>query len=117
MPLGFITLLLVCQLTGEVIRLALDLTVPGPVIGMALLFGGLAAKGGVPDGLSAATSGLLQHLALLFVPAGVGVITHIGLLKAEWQPIAAALVGSTVAAIVVTALVLKLLMPKETKSK
>lgn len=112
MPLGFITLLLVCQLAGEVIRLALDLPIPGPVIGMALLFAGLVVKGSVPEGLSAASSGLLQHLAMLFVPAGVGVITHIGLLKSEWQPVAAALVGSTVAAIVVTALILKLLMPK-----
>jgi holin-like protein len=112
MPLGFITLLLVCQLAGEVIRLALDLPVPGPVIGMALLFGGLVVRGSVPEGLSAASSGLLQHLALLFVPAGVGVITHIGLLQAEWQPVAAALVGSTLAAVVVTALVLRWLMPK-----
>ncbi len=117
MPLGFITLLLVCQLAGEAIRLALDLPVPGPVIGMALLFGGLAVKGAVPDGLSAASSGLLQHLALLFVPAGVGVITHIGLLQAEWKPVAAALVGSTLAAIIVTAFVLRWLMPKDEGSK
>jgi len=117
MPLGFITLLLVCQLAGEVIRLALDLPVPGPVIGMALLFGGLVVKGSVPDGLGAATAGLLQHLALLFVPAGVGVITHIGLLQAEWKPVAAALVGSTLAAIIVTAFVLRWLMPKDEGSK
>ena len=117
MPLGFITLLLACQLAGEVIRLAIDIPVPGPVIGMALLFGGLVLKGSVPEGLSAASSGLLQHLALLFVPAGVGVITHIGLLKAEWQPVAAALVGSTLAAIVVTALVLHWLMPKSGGTK
>lgn len=117
MPLGFITVLLVCQLVGEVIRLAIDIPVPGPVIGMALLFVGLAVKGSVPAGLGAASSGLLQHLALLFVPAGVGVITHIGLLQAEWKPVAAALVGSTLAAIIVTALVLKALMPKENGPK
>ncbi len=101
--LPFLTLLLVCQLAGEVAARAFGLPVPGPVIGMALLFGGLLVRGGAPEGLRAVSGGLLRHLSLLFVPAGVGVSAHLERLGAEAMPIAAALVGSTVIAIAGTA--------------
>ncbi len=103
MELGFLTLLLVCQLAGEIIAVATGLPIPGPVIGMALLFCGLAFHGAVPDGLQATAGGLLKHLALLFVPAGVGIMAHITLLADEGWPILGALLGSTVIAIAVTA--------------
>jgi putative effector of murein hydrolase LrgA (UPF0299 family) len=107
MSLGFLTILLVCQLAGEVIVAATGLPVPGPVLGMALLFAGLAVHGKVPDGLQATAGGLLQHLSLLFVPAGVGVMVHLPLLADQAGPIAAALVGSTVLTIIVTALIVQ----------
>lgn len=106
MTLGFITLLLVYQLIGEVISKGLDLPLPGPVVGMALLFVTLLVKGGLPEGLKGTADGLLKHLSLLFVPAGVGVILHLHLLREEWQAISVALVLSTVATIAVTALVM-----------
>lgn len=107
MTLGFITWLLVFQLLGEVISKGLDLPLPGPVVGMALLFLALVVRGGVPDGLKDTASGLLKHLSLLFVPAGVGVMMHLHLIRDEWQAISAALVISTVVTIAVTALVMK----------
>jgi len=107
MTLGFITLLLVFQLVGEVISKGLDLPLPGPVVGMALLFLALVIKGNAPDGLKDTANGLLKHLSLLFVPAGVGVMLHLHLIRDEWLSISAALVVSTVATIAVTALVMK----------
>lgn len=107
MTLGFITWLLVFQLVGEVVSRGLDLPLPGPVVGMALLFVTLSVRGSVPDGLKDTAGGLLQHLSLLFVPAGVGVMMHLHLIRDEWQAISAALVVSTVATIAVTALVMK----------
>lgn len=106
MTLGFITVLLVYQLAGEVISKALGLPLPGPVIGMALLFLTLLIRGGLPQRLQATAEGLLGHLSLLFVPAGVGVVMHLHLLREEWQAVSAALVVSTVATIAVTALVM-----------
>jgi len=106
MTLGFITWLLVFQLLGEVISKGLDLPLPGPVVGMALLFLGLVVRGELPDGLKDTAGGLLKHLSLLFVPAGVGVMMHLHLLKDEWQAISAALVVSTVFTIAVSALVM-----------
>ena len=107
--IGAITLLLVFQLLGEVIARTLALPIPGPVIGMALLFAALALRGGPSADLRDTAQGLLQHLSLLFVPAGTGVMLHYQRLSDEWLPLAASLVGSTVLTIAVTALVLRAL--------
>lgn len=97
--------LLVFQAIGEVLSYTLQLPVPGPVIGMALLVGWLRFKPGAYAQLREASLGLLRHLSLLFVPAGVGVMLHTGRLAAEWLPILVALVASTALTIAVTALV------------
>jgi len=107
--LGAFTVLLVYQLTGEVLVLFTGLPVPGPVVGMLLLFLTLVVRGAAPAWLRDTCQGLLQHLSLLFVPAGVGVMLHFKRLGAEWLPIAVALVASTVITIGVTALVMKAL--------
>ena len=99
------TWLLVFQCIGEaVVRLA-SMPVPGPVVGMALLFGALALRGSIPDALADAADGLAKHLSLLFVPAGVGVMLYVRQIATEWVPIAVAIAVSTVLAIAVTALV------------
>lgn len=106
--LAALSLLLVFQLVGEVAARGLDLPVPGPVIGMSLLFGWLAARGGPDDDLQSTSQGLLQHLSLLFVPAGTGVMLHLGRVADEWLALVAALFASTLATLVVTALVMRL---------
>jgi len=110
--LGALTLLLVYQLIGEVIVQATGLPVPGPVVGMLLLFLTLLARGSAPERLRATSQTLLSHLSLLFVPAGVGVMLHFRRLEAEWLPILVALVASTVITIGVTALVMRALQTR-----
>jgi holin-like protein len=105
--LAAITLLLVYQLLGEVIALVFGLPVPGPVIGFAALFATLVLRGTVSDELRETANGLLAHLSLLFVPAGVGVLAHLGRLRDEWLPITVALVVSTAVTIALTALVMR----------
>lgn len=103
MTIRFLTLILVCQLIGETLQVATNLPIPGPVIGMAILFSGLLIKKGLPDDLAETAGGLLRYLALLFVPAGVGVMLHIPRLADEWWPVFLAIVPGTLAAIVITA--------------
>jgi holin-like protein len=105
-----LTVLLLFQLVGEVIARLLDLPVPGPVIGMLLLLGALLLRGAAPDTLRDTAQGLLSHLSLLFVPAGVGVIVHIGRLQDEWLAILATLVLSTMLTLVLTAWAMCLLL-------
>jgi holin-like protein len=105
--LNAITLLLLFQLLGEVIALSTGIPIPGPVIGMGLLFATLAWRGQAKDELRETAQNLLQHLSLLFVPAGVGVMLHGQRLKDEWWPLLAALVASTVLTLIVTAWVMQ----------
>ena len=104
-------ILLAFQLVGEVAARGLGLPAPGPVIGLALLVVALALyqrwrpldeTALAESDLGKAASGLLAALPLLFVPAGVGVVQYIGLLREQGLALAAALVISTVATLLAT---------------
>ena len=108
--LGALTVLLVFQLIGEVIVQLTGLPIPGPVIGLLLLFLSLCARGSLAVPLRDTANGILQHLSLLFVPAGVGVMVHFARVSGEWLPILTAVLASTALAIAVSALVMRALM-------
>ena len=100
---GFIVLL-VCQLIGDFAVRALDVPIPGPVVGLVLLFVVLQIRRpGRETGVVRAADGLLRHLQLLFIPAGVGIIQYFPLLAEAWLPVAAGLVISWLAVLIVTA--------------
>lgn len=101
--LAYLTLILLCQLAGEVTASITNAPVPGPVIGMLLLFVYLCIKGHVPETLNTVSSALLNNLSLMFVPAGVGVMVHVQLLGDDAVALSAAVIGSTVLTIAVTA--------------
>lgn len=107
--LAALTQLLLFQLAGEIIAHGLALPVPGPVIGMVLLFLFLMLRQGPGHDLQHTSQGLLQHLSLLFVPAGTGVMLHLHRLQEEWLPIALSLVLSTALTLALSALLLKAL--------
>jgi holin-like protein len=100
--LSALTLILVCQLFGELAAGALGLPVPGPVLGMVLLFVWLALRGAVAEPLARVAGALQRSMALMFVPAGAGVILHARLLGEALLPLGLALILSTAAAILVT---------------
>ncbi len=102
-----LTILLCCQLAGEVLAFATGLPVPGAVIGLVLLVLLLTALGRAPGSLEGTANGLLQHFSLMFVPAGVGVMLHSARIAAEWPALVAALLTSTVLAMAVTALTMR----------
>ena len=106
--LNGITLLLVYQLAGEItVRLA-GVPIPGPVLGMVMLFITLWIRGRTPDSVEQASSALLAHLSLLFVPAGVGMMAHFDRIADEWLPITLSLLFSTVITMIATALIMQL---------
>ncbi|WP_322008734.1 CidA/LrgA family protein [Paraburkholderia sp. J12] len=109
-----LTLLVGAQLAGEVLRRVLHLPLPGPVIGMFVLAVALVAASrrrgadsvASPSTLDNTASTLISNMGLLFVPAGVGIISELNLLRQEWLPIVAGLVVSTVLGLVVTGVVM-----------
>jgi len=96
--LGPIAVLLLCQLAGEAAARALALPVPGPVIGLALLFMVLLLRPAVAERVGPTARILLAHLSLLFVPAGVGVVGNLDLLSRNWLAFGVILIVSTVLA-------------------
>ncbi len=107
-----LTVLLVCQLVGEIIARASGVPLPGPVIGMAILFVGLMIRGRVPEPLKQTTQSILDHLSLLFVPAGVGVMIYLPLIADEWLPIASAVILGTLVTIAMTAWIMGVLLKR-----
>ncbi|MDG4812565.1 CidA/LrgA family protein [Hydrogenovibrio sp. 3SP14C1] len=101
-----ITLLLIFQLIGEMTAILFNLPIPGPVIGMILLFAILLWRGRSSESLDDVSNGLLSHLSLLFVPAGVGIMVYFDRIVSEWIPIGLTLVFSTLATMMATAFVM-----------
>jgi holin-like protein len=100
-------ILIAVQLVGTGLQIAV-LPLPGPVIGLFLLALLLAVRPvWRPTALDKVAGGLLRHMGLLFVPAGVGLIDHLDLLRTQTVPLLVGLVGSTLLALVVTALVME----------
>lgn len=99
-----IALFLLLQLVGEAISYALGLPVPGPVFGMLFLLIGFFVSDTLIEKVRMTASVLLAHLALLFVPAGVGIIRHVDRIQDEWVAIALILVVGTGVTMVVTGL-------------
>ena len=102
--------LLLFQCLGEGITFAFKLPVPGPVVGMLLLFVALVLYPPLLEKIEATGSELLRHLSLLFVPAGVGIVAAATQLRGQWVAMIAALVVSTLLTLTVTALVTRAVM-------
>lgn len=94
--------LLGCQVLGELGVRVLHLSVPGPVLGMAILFLLLSWRR-PPESASVlrAGDGLIRHLQLLFIPAGVGVVTMSRQIGHGAVPLLAGLLISWVAGLIV----------------
>ena len=103
-----LTLLLVYQLLGEVLSRLLQIPIPGPVLGMLLLFLTLFFFTKTKRTVSGSSNAILSHLSLLFIPAGVGLMTHFSRLEQVWVPISIALFFGAIISFVATAWLMQL---------
>ncbi|MEE1609763.1 CidA/LrgA family protein [Microvirga sp. CF3016] len=104
-----LTVILLCQLLGEVVARGLGWPLPGPVLGMLFLLAFLMLRdriqSRVPEfgrTLDTTGKGLLAHLSLLFIPASVGVVQRLDVLAEYGIGLVVALVVSTFVTLVVT---------------
>lgn len=108
-----LTWLVLAQLAGEVVVTLTHAPVPGPVVGMVFLLAALVlgdafwGAGRVEGEVAPVADGLLRHLQLFFVPAGVGIIVYLSTLRDQALPIVAALVVSWLVVLVLVALVVQ----------
>ena len=104
MPTIAFLAILLCQLLGESLTRFFHWSVPGPVLGLLFLFLLLLAnRQKIPKGLETCETTLLSHLSLFFVPAGVGVVNLLDLIRQNFGVIFCVMLFSTVAAIAVGA--------------
>ena len=97
-----LVILLLCQLAGTVIQQGSGLPIPGPVIGLVMLLSYLIRTGGPAPYLKDTAQGLLKYLGVLFVPAGVGVVTELQELRENAFAIGVAIPVSTLLGLLVT---------------
>jgi len=108
--------LLVLQSVGELLARGLHLPFPGPVVGLVLLLLALNLPA-VREPVAACADFLLSHLSLLFVPVGVGVMTHLDLVSEYGGRMLIVIVLSTWIGLAVTALALRALMKRHAKEE
>jgi len=96
MILKGLTWLVLLQLLGSVVNLLLLPALPGPIIGMVLLFGMLLVRRGIPESLEKTAALLLQYLPLLLIVPAAGIMTSSDALLGDLPAIAAGLVLSLV---------------------
>jgi putative effector of murein hydrolase LrgA (UPF0299 family) len=94
MILQGLTWLVLLQLLGNLINLVLLPALPGPIIGMLLLFGLLLLRRSIPESLEKTAALLLQYLPLLLIVPAAGIMTSAGALLDDLPAIAAGLVLS-----------------------
>ncbi len=97
--------ILAAQLAGETLSRSLGLPIPGPVLGMVAMVAALRLIPRFAQLMRLVAQGILGHMSLLFVPAGVGVVGHMSSLGVQGPAIFLALIVSTALSIAVGALV------------
>src|SRR5215471_15446858 len=89
--IGQLLLIMSFQLAGEAMVALTGLNFPGPLCGLLLMLAWLALRGGSSEELSRAAGTLVDHLGLLFVPAGAAIIGFGTLLLSDGMAITSAL--------------------------
>lgn len=109
--------LVVFQLAGTALNVLFFPVLPGPIIGLVLLFVYLILRGRVSEPLNEAATGLLRYLPLLLVPPAVGVIVHVDDIKADLWAIIGALVMSLLISMVFVGWLMQVLIHRQARSK
>ena len=88
---------------GEFVVWLTGVPLPSSVIGMVALTAALKARVVKLYQVERVADFLVHNLGFFFVPAGIGIMRCLGILRAQWWPIVASAVLSTIVIILVTA--------------
>lgn len=98
------------QLLGTLLTNLTGLPIPGPVVGLVLLFITLITTGYSPSWLSNTCYRLISLLSLFFLPAAVGIFFLGELLQRQYPAILAAILVATPISMALSALIMRALM-------
>ncbi len=104
--LGLAILIVLNALGGWIVRTT-GVPVPGSVLGMLMLTALIETRVLPVERVRAAAELLVRHLALLYVPAGVALISYVGVLRHDLLAIGVAALASLAAVLLVVGLVVQ----------
>lgn len=105
------------QLVGTALNVLFFPVLPGPIIGLVLLFIFFIVRGGVSEPLNEAAASLLRYLPLLLIPPAVGVMAHVASIKADLWAIIAALIISLMVSVVFAGWLMQVLINRQARTK
>lgn len=88
-------ILCVCLFLGIITRHLINFPIPEAVYGMIYLFIAFALKILEPDDVKKTSNGILQNLAILFIPAGVGIMNSYDEIKGKTLTLALIVIVGT----------------------
>ncbi|CAM3475460.1 CidA/LrgA family protein [Parendozoicomonas haliclonae] len=110
-------ILLLFQTFGELGTRLLNLPLPGPVLGMFLLFAYLAVRGFVPESVDKSSQFLIHYLGLLLIPAATGFGYYLADAEDQIIPILVAATFGTILTIIIVALLMDKLIAQENNNE
>ncbi len=117
MLLRGLTVLIFFQLLGTGLNALVLPKLPGPILGLVLLFVYLMLTRQVSAPIEQAASGLLRYLPVLLLPPAVGVMVHYADIRADFWAITGSLVISLVISLVCVGGLMQLLIRRQNCKK
>ncbi|MEG0390741.1 MAG: CidA/LrgA family protein [Cetobacterium sp.] len=100
--IGEFAIILAITYISSIISKYTPIPIPGPVIGILLLFILLNFKILKVENIKNATNLMLTNLAFLFLPPGVGLLKSIDILANNWHKLFFVIVTTTIITLVIT---------------
>jgi holin-like protein len=108
-------IILVIYFAGEILTRFFNLPVPGNIMGMILLIILLSTNVVKLEMVDTVANFLLDHLAFFFIPAGVGLLTSLVVIKDSLIRLLIVCFISTIITIAVTAIVVEFMTKEKSK--
>ena len=107
------------SLIGEIVSVAMIsfVAIPGSVIGMVLLFLALHFNVLKLSQVDEVGSWLTDNMAILFVPAGVGLMTNFDVLAESWLQLIVIMFVTTILMMIFVGKIVQAIMNKDQKSE
>ena len=112
----FWIILLFCAL-GEGFRVLLPLPIPASVYGLILLLVALLTGSIKLERVEETADFLVEIMPVMFIPAGVGLLTAWGVLQPIWLPVVVITILTTVIVMVVTGRVTQFVIRKDRRKE
>lgn len=106
-------ILCVCLFLGAITRSIIDFPIPEAVYGMIYLFIALNFKILKTEDIKSTSDGILKNLAFLFVPAGVGIMANLDLIKGKILAIIILVIIGTIVSMALTGLIVQFLQRRK----